>query len=98
MEEKAVYMNNIQGKTIQWETRKNIAVLWIYIIYIYTHTHCIQGIVICIISVIEHWDFTQLKYWALKYMKKGNSKRMNLKVQMYFDIFLNEVLEYTIGN
>jgi len=31
-------------------------------------------------------------------MKEGNSKGMNLKIQMYFDIFLNEVLEYTTGN
>ena len=23
---------------------------------------------------------------------------MNLKIQMYFDIFLNEVLKYTTGN
>jgi len=23
---------------------------------------------------------------------------MNLKIEMYFDIFLNEVLEYTTGN
>ena len=27
IEEKAVYMNNIHSKTIQWETRKNLAVL-----------------------------------------------------------------------
>ena len=34
-----------------------------------------------------------------EYMKDGNSKWMNLKIQMYFDIFLNEVLEYiTTGN
>jgi len=31
-------------------------------------------------------------------MKVGNSKRMKLKIQMYFDIFLDEVLEYTTGN
>jgi len=31
-------------------------------------------------------------------MKEENSKQMNLKIQMYFDIFLNEVLEYTTGN
>jgi len=29
-------------------------------------------------------------------MKEVNSKRMNMK--MYFDICLNEVLEYTTGN
>jgi len=33
-----------------------------------------------------------------EYMKEANSKRMKLKIQMYFDIFLNEVLEYTTGN
>jgi len=31
-------------------------------------------------------------------MKEGNSKRMNLNIQMYYDIFLNEVLEYTTVN
>jgi len=38
---------------------------------------------------------TNLDY---EYMKEVSSKRMNLKIQMYFDIFLNEVLEYTTGN
>ena len=33
-----------------------------------------------------------------EYMKEVSSKRMNLKTEMYFDIFLNEVLEYTTGN
>jgi len=28
-----------------------------------------------------------------EYMKEENSKRTNLKIQTYFDIFLNEVLE-----
>jgi len=31
-------------------------------------------------------------------MNEVSFKRMNLKIQMYFDIFLNEVLEYTTGN
>jgi len=31
-------------------------------------------------------------------MKENNSKQMILKIQMYFDIFLNKALGYTIGN
>ena len=31
-------------------------------------------------------------------IKEVSFKRMNLKIQMYFDIFLNEVMEYTTGN
>jgi len=31
-------------------------------------------------------------------MKEENSKCMNLKIKMYFDIFLNEALEYTVGS
>ena len=61
---------------------------------------------LCIITVIDHQECIQRKYWALKdelnlnyeYMKKVSSKRTNLKIHMYFDIFLNEVLEYTTGN
>jgi len=31
-------------------------------------------------------------------MKEENSKWMNRKLQMYFDIFLNEALVYIIGS
>jgi len=31
-------------------------------------------------------------------MKEEISKWMNQKIQMYFDIFLNEALVYTIGS
>jgi len=66
------------------------------------YTHCDTWF----ITVIDHKEFTQRKYWALtdelnlnnEYMKEGNSKRMNRKLQMYFETFLNEVLEYTTRN
>ena len=57
---------------------------------------------LCIITVIDHQECIQRKYWALndelnlnyEYMKEWNYKRMNLKIQMQFDIFL----EYTTEN
>jgi len=58
------------------------------------------------ITETECLGFIKREYEALKcsnelsveYMKEENIKLTNLKIQMYLDIFLNEVLEHTLGN